>query len=178
MEKWKVVCLFGILLGCSRAPVLPDNTDSSIPLPDLRIQKIEYRQLHRQPLIRRSVRDPTLAKLEYEFTLLIENIGEKRMDEPFYVSVSGSLNDYQDYLYSRHIRLNDEQQSFEPGKIIPFVVPLVLDFPPLYTRMSHYPVRFYLNTEGPNNSTGYPTVFIAERSYRNNVLELQVKIKP
>ena len=43
--------------------------------------------------------------------------------------------------------------------------------------LSRYPVRFYLNTEGPNNSTGYPTVFIAERSYRNNVLELQVKIK-
>lgn len=32
------------------------------------------------------------------------------------------------------------------------------------SRLSHYPVRFYLNTEGPNNSTGYPTVFIAELS--------------
>lgn len=123
------------------------------------------------------MRDPNLAKLEYEFTIQIENVGEKPINEPFYVSISGSMNDFQEHLYSRHILLNNEGQLLEPGKAIPFVVPLVLDFPPLYTRLAQYPVRFYINTEGPNDSTGYPTRFIEERSYRNNILELQVKIR-
>ena len=176
MAKLKVVMVLVLILGCGTPSILRENTDALTPLPDLRIKKIEYRQEHRQQLLRRSNRDPTIAKLEYRFTLLIENTGDTTFAEPFYLSVSGSLGDFQDRYYSRHLRLNDEQQLIGPGQTIPFVVSISLDFPPPSTRMSHYPVRFYLNTEGSNNSTGYPTLYVAERSYKNNFYELQIRL--
>ncbi|HWP82964.1 MAG TPA: hypothetical protein VNN76_09960 [Bacteroidota bacterium] len=166
-----VVCL---MLGCRTTADLPKPVNEE-PLPDLRIKKVEYRQLHRQQLIRRSPRDPVLAKLEYEFVLQIENIGQRNLQEPFYISVSRSLNDYQQYLYSHHIRINDEHRLLETGQVTRFVLRVDLDFPPPGTRLSHYPIRFYINTEGPENSTGYPTLRILERNYANNTFELQIR---
>ncbi|HEY4612849.1 MAG TPA: hypothetical protein VII11_07700 [Bacteroidota bacterium] len=165
-----------LALGCAGTAQLPDYSNSANPLPDLHIKKIEYKIGNKQRLQRFTTRDPSTARLEYEFTLLVENIGNKAFQEPFYLSVSGSPTDYEDYLYSRHIRLNDENLIVEPGQVVRFVVPLVLDFPHIRARLSHYPVRFYLNTEGSQNSTGFPTLFIAERSYENNFYELQIRL--
>jgi hypothetical protein len=167
-----------LILGCSTKFMLPDYSRHPDPLPDLRIKRIEYHPTQKQQVFRSpSGTAITLAKLSYEFTLIIENVGNKTLDQPFYVSISGSLTDYQEHLYSRHLRLNDEGQHLEPGHEVPFIVVVDLDFPPSRQTMSHYPIRFYINTEGPANSTGFPTLFIPERSYQNNTYELQVRLR-
>lgn len=177
MRDWLIGIMCVLSLCCTGSSPLPDFSDVKDPLPDLRIKKVEYRAGHKQRLQRFSTRDPGTARLEYEFTLQIENIGNKEFNEPFYLSVSGSPTDFQENLYSRHLRLNDEHQTIAPGQVIRFVVPIVLDFPAVYQRLSHYPVRFYINTEGPQNSTGFPTLFVAERSYKNNFYELQIRLQ-
>lgn len=176
MMKISWIVALTLMASCAKPSLPPENTDSSTLLPDLRIKKIEYRQQNRQVIRRLSVYEPNLTALNYEFTVHIENIGNKRFEEPFYLSISGSLTDYQDYLFSRHVRLNDERRAIEPGNALPFIARITLDFPPPFTKMSHYPVRFYINTEGSTNSTGFPTVYIAERSYKNNFYELQIRL--
>lgn len=165
------------VIACGTAPKFVEVTDPNVELPDLRIKKIEYRLQHRQQIARRSIYEPNVAALGYEFTIFIENVGNKELSEPFYLSVSGSLTDYHDLQFSRHIRLNDEHKTIQPGAVHPFIVPINLDFPPPFSKISQYPVRFYINTEGPANSTGFPTLFVAERSYKNNTYELEVKLR-
>jgi hypothetical protein len=165
------------LLACGTATTPKVVADPDAKLPDLRIKKIEYRQQHRQQITRRSVYEPNVALLAYELTILIENVGNKAVNEPFYVSYSGSLTEYQDHLFSRHFRLNNERHTIQPGTALPFIVPIVLDFPPPFSKIQHYPLRVYINTEGSANSTGFPTVYIAERSYDNNKYELQLKLR-
>lgn len=177
MKFFALWLAMGTLLGCSTVPRLDEVTDPKVELPDLRIKKIEYRQQHRQQISRRSVYEPNVAALVYEFTVLIENVGNKEFNEPFYVSVSGSLTDYHDLQFSRHIRLNDERLTIQPGAARPFTMPVVLDFPPAFSKINQYPVRVYINTEGPANSTGFPTLFVAERSYKNNTYELQLRMR-
>ncbi len=165
------------LLACGTATTPRGAVDPDAKLPDLRIKKIEYRQQHRQQISRRSTYEPNVAFLNYELTILIENVGNAAVSEPFYVSYSASLTEYQDHLFSRHLRLNDERHTIEPGAVQPFIVSIVLDFPPPFSKIQQYPLRLYINTEGSANSTGFPTVYIAERSYENNKYELQLKLR-
>ncbi|MGH2568403.1 MAG: hypothetical protein ACRDGA_08695 [Bacteroidota bacterium] len=180
LTKALVVVVGAVVLSCGGAASLPeDNTDRSVLLPDLRIKRIEYRKQNKQllnPMRSMTNISPAVVGMDYEFRLHFENVGERAFEEPFYLSVSGSLNEYQDYQYSRHLLLNNERQSIEPGQVVYFAVPLRLDFPPRLERISHYPVRFYINTEGINNSTGFPTLYREERSYRNNFYELQIRL--
>ncbi|MBM4168706.1 MAG: hypothetical protein FJ215_06065 [Ignavibacteria bacterium] len=178
MRQWMAVIVCSLLLACGTSvpPPTPYVPQPGELVPDFVIKKIEHRCLHRQQVLRRTLRDPVVAKLEYEFTIIIENIGDVPFDGPFYLSASGSLTDYQERLYSRHIRLNDERQVLEPGRVINFIAPISFDSPGYRDRVSHYPVRFYINTEGSSNSTGFPTLFVPERNYRNNFYELQIRL--
>lgn len=63
------------VIACGTAPKFVEVTDPNVELPDLRIKKIEYRLQHRQQIARRSIYEPNVAALGYEFTIFIENVG-------------------------------------------------------------------------------------------------------
>lgn len=117
------------------------------------------------------------STIDYEFKILVENLGDAPMGEPFYFSVTGNTSDYQDRFYTYHIRVNDVGNVIQPGENLPFTIKIPIEPPPPNIRNYRYPIRFYLNTEGTNNTAGYPTNFIAERNYRNNIYELSMRIK-
>jgi hypothetical protein len=167
-----LICLLNVG-GCSTYRGSEMEHGITGPLPDLRIKKIEYQAMNRQQLVKR-LRGETL---NYEFKVFVENLGDAPMSDVFYFSISGTTADFQDHLYTHHVRVNDVGNIINPGENVAFIIQINIEPPPPNIRNYRYPIRFYLNTEGTNNTVGYPTNFIAEKTYRNNYYELSMRIK-
>lgn len=170
--KW-ILLISCIFAGCFSSQSLPDLSDLSSPLPDLRIRKIEYRIMNQQMLAQRLIG----STIDYAFTIYVENIGDAQMAESFYFSVTGNTSDFQDHYYSHHVRVNELGIAIDPGKTHPFIIKVSIEPPPPNIRNYRYPIRFYLNTEGADNSAWFPTHYIAEKSRKNNYYELSMRIK-
>lgn len=168
------LCSFGLLifllLGCSSKPIR--TFDENEPAkPDLIIKKISYRPLGSAQRTR--TRANTL-QVQYEFQIRIENVGNAVFGEPFYISLTTQLEDYQTNQYSKHVLVNEGRTLIQPGLQQTFIVGADIDYPqpPL---PAFLPMRFYLNTEGLGTTTAFVIRNIAEHDYKNNVYELSLR---
>lgn len=137
------LCVGFFYLACrSSAPVvkLPEGSPS---LPDLIIKKVSYGLPPSAPAVipqRGGVFQPT-----YEFQLQIQNIGNAPFSEPFLISFSTSLIDFQSVIYSKQERFNDTRMIIAPGKSMTFSMVSEVEIPRVTLGISTLPMRFFLN---------------------------------
>jgi len=159
-----------ILLGCSSKPIRTFSDDDPAK-PDLFIRKISYRPVG--PAQGTRTRAQTM-QIQYEFLVSVENIGNAVFGEPFYISLTTLLEDYETHQYSKHVLVNEGRALIQPGLQQVFKVVADIDYPqpPL---PAFLPMRFYINTEGLGTTSAVPIRNIAEHNYRNNVYEISLR---
>jgi hypothetical protein len=159
-----------LFLGCSSKPLRTFNENDPAK-PDLAIKRISYRPLGSAQRTR--TRAQTL-QVQYEFQIRVENVGNAVFGEPFYISMTTQLEDYQTNQYSKHVLVNEGRALIQPGLQQTFIVGADIDYPPP-PLPAFLPMRFYLNTEGLGTTTAFVIRNIAEHDYKNNVYEISLR---
>ena len=162
--------LLFFLLGCSSKPIHTFNENEPAK-PDLTIKKISYRPLGSAQRTR--TRAQTM-QVQYEFQIRVENVGNAVFGEPFYISLTTQIEDYQTNQYSKHVLVNEGRTLIQPGLQQTFIVGADIDYPqpPL---PAFLPMRFYLNTEGLGTTTAFVIRNVAEHDYQNNIYEISLR---
>ncbi len=170
-SRWcSLFLLLILLLGCSSKPIRTFSEDEPAK-PDLIIKKISYRPLG--PAQRTRTSAQTL-QVPYEFLVYVENAGNAVFGEPFYISLTTMLDDYDTHQYSKHVLVNEGRALIQPGLQQTFIVGADIDYPqpPL---PAFLPMRFYLNTEGLGTTSAFLIRNVAEHDYKNNIYEISLR---
>lgn len=172
-----LIILWSLLIfGCRvSAPITKAPDPSSPLLPDLIIKKVSYRLPPSTPNVvpqRGGVFQPT-----YEFQIQVENIGAAPFSEPFMISYSTNLIDFQNRIYSKQIQLNDTRMTIAPGKSLTFTLVSEVEIPRLSVGLTTLPMRFFLNYDWKSFSSRPETVAARESNYDNNEYELSMRIQ-
>ncbi|MEP0822672.1 MAG: hypothetical protein HRF44_07465 [Ignavibacterium sp.] len=159
-----------ILSACSGKPLRTFSPDDPLQ-PDLYIKRVTYRALGSAQGTRTRA---TSLQIRYEFRIQVGNIGNAAFGEPFTISLTTQLNDYETHQYGKHVLVNEAPVLIQPGQDQTFVLTVDIEYPrpPI---PAFLPMRIYLNTEGLQTTTALTLRKIPEHDYRNNVYELSLR---
>lgn len=169
------LCIGFFCLACRSSETTVKPPDDSPPLPDLIIKKVTYRLPPTAPTRipeRGGVFQPT-----YEIQLQIDNIGNAPFSEPFMISYSTNLIDFQSVIYSKQERFNDTRMIIAPGKSMTFSMVSEVEIPLSTVSLSTLPMRFLLNYDWKSYMSRPETVSLRESNYDNNSYELSMRIQ-
>jgi hypothetical protein len=176
---WKallVLILAWLNVSCRSADVPAKRAeDSSTLLPDLIIKKVTYRLPPSVPNVvpqRGGVFQPT-----YEFLIQVENIGTAPFAEPFLISYSTNLIDFQNHMYSKQVQFNETRMVIAPGKSLTFSLISEVEIPRISVGLTTLPMRFLLNYDWKSYTSRPQTVGVRESNYDNNSYELSLRIQ-
>lgn len=165
-----------LIFGCRASTPTTKAADPSAPLlPDLIIKRVTYRLPPSAPNVvpqRGGVFHPT-----YEFQIQVENIGAVPFSEPFMISYSTNLIDFQNRIYTKQAQFNDTRMTIAPGKSLTFTLVSEVEIPRLSVGLTTLPMRFFLNYDWKSFSTRPETVGARESNYDNNLYELSMRIQ-
>ncbi|GJQ21343.1 MAG: hypothetical protein HBSIN02_16980 [Bacteroidia bacterium] len=159
-----------ILSACSGRPLRTFSPDDPLQ-PDLYVKRVTYRALGPTQGTRTRA---TSLQIRYEFRIQVGNIGNAGFAEPFTISLTTQLNDYETHQYGKHVLVNEALAPIQPGQDQTFVLTADIEYPrPPFP--AFLPMRIYLNTEGLQTTTALTIRKIPEHDYRNNVYELSLR---
>ena len=164
-----------LVLGCRSSMPSTSQADMRL-LPDLIIKKVVYKQPTSSPKVvlrRGGIYQPT-----YEFQFLIVNVGNAPFSEPFLISFTNNLIDFQSSIYSKQERFNETRSVIAPGKSLTFSMVSEVDIPIMTARVSTLPIRFLLNHDWKSQISRPETVGERELNYDNNTYELSMQLQP
>lgn len=170
-----VLAIVLLLSSCGPSREAEKNhEESKAPLPDLTIRKVAYQWLGSSLRLGNTSRTSILMNVE--FRVEVANVGGAAFESPFYLSISTSYSDYQNFVYSRHELLNEARTVILPGQHFPFIFRTDVDIP-LQPVLMNFPIRFYINTESMSQFPGFSAPRIQEIDYRNNVFEMSLRTR-
>lgn len=173
-----VALLFGALIhsSCSTTePPAKPSLSAEIHLPDLVIKRVSYRFPPSAPRITPligGIIEPT-----YEFLIQVENIGNAPFAEPFMISYTTNILDFQNLIFSRQERFNEERTIIAPGKSRTFSLITPVQIHRSTMRLTTLPIRFLINYDWRSYSSRPQTGPPRELNYDNNSFELSMRVQ-